>query len=237
VIGKDAMLLYADRHTVLACIELALFYFSEARDPARLDLIEKHLGKAQELFRTYDDPDGPNEAHFLGRYFGARTFQRIAQVRTGNVELTEQVSAELRKVAWMSYREISEGRNRVAYGKLAGRYCEAIAFLLLAQAYQEKDDRQAAAYYEESIQKLKDLLAGADIVACLHLSPLESCRFHRALELAYQGKASLVGGSLQWIERAREHHELFLQFMESNELHLMNRQVLAAEDWVYTPLN
>ncbi len=238
VIGKDAMLLYADRHTVLACINLGLFYFGEKREIKDLSLIERHLAKAEELFRTYDDPDGPNEAHFLGRYFGACAFLRIAQIRTGELSLTAEVCDELRGYGWKSYREVSEGGNRVAYGKLAGRYCEAITFLLLAQAHHQGGNRESAAvYYDDSVEKLEGLLAGTDVVACLRLSPLESCKLHRALELAHHGKASLLDGNSELLERARKHHELFLHFMESDELRFMNQLVIATEDWVYTPLN
>jgi tetratricopeptide (TPR) repeat protein len=236
IIGKDAMLLHADRHTVLACIELGLYLFGEEQDLGNLTAAERYLVKAGDLFRTYDDPDGPNEAHFLGRYFGACAFLRMVKVRYGGLPFSEPLSEELCQYSWMSYREIREGKNRVAYGKLAGHYCEAVTKSFLAGERLRTGDRAGAeTLYAHSIKILEGLLAATDETVQICLSPLESCKFHRALELALRGLASM--GTPELADRVTLHHDHFRQFASSEELRFMNAQVLAHESWILTPLN
>lgn len=235
VIGKDAMLLHADRHTVLASIDLNLFYFC-GKNAGHLTEAEKHLAKAWELFTQYDNPGGPNEVHFLGRYFGVAAFLLMARIRSKTLAPGPDHLASLVEYGKTSHREISPGKNRVAYGKLAGRYCEAITHLVLGGEYQAwNDPKQAETSFTCSIEILQGLLSGNDEAVQIRLSPLESCKFHRALELAWRGRASLANAEQPG--HAAQHHKLFRKFRASEELQYMNKKVLADENWVFTPLN
>ena len=235
VIGKDAMLLHADRHTVLAAIDLNLFYFC-GRNPKHLTDAEQYLAKAWRTFTLFDDPGGPDEAHFLGRYFGAAAFLLMAKIRTQGLAPGVEEAEQLCDFGRMSHREISPGKNRVAYGKLAGRYCEAIVNLVLGGEYQARNEpEQAETSFTCSIEILQGLLSGSDKAVQIRLSPLESCKFHRALELAWRGRASLANA--EPAGHVAQHHKLFRKFRASEELQYMNKKVLADENWVFTPLN
>jgi hypothetical protein len=235
VIGQDAMLLHADRHTVLACIELCLFYFGETGGAEPLERAESNLAKAWELFRTFDSPDGPGEAHFLGRYFGAMAFLRIAALRTGRLAWSAPLGEELASLAWKSYREVEPGRNRVPYGKLAGRYCAAIVDLAAGVALRQGGDAEGArARLERAAEALRGLLA-AGAPPLVALSPFERAKFNRALELALRELAAL--GETGAAAEADSQQELFRALAGSAELAAMDRKVLEDEHWVYMPLN
>ncbi|MFX0074622.1 MAG: SIR2 family protein [Candidatus Hermodarchaeota archaeon] len=241
LVGEEGMISYGDKLVVSSIVSLNLHYFHEQD----LDLAIKKLSEVKVIFEKYaciDDDE--KEIHYCGRYFGALTFVKIAEIRK-NTELDAfEIKNFLLKSAKKSH---NNGKRRFAFGILAGKYCEAVLNLFLAFQSQIKTSKtDSISYYEKCISILKDeclkiryKVNDDDPPIKLNMDRLTSwtrAKIYRVLLSAYKGLNSLSNEGIY--DKKIEKCELrFLRELDNLQIDEEFRLgVVMTEDWVFTPL-
>ena len=147
------------------------------------------------------------------------------------------MATEILKYGYKAHREIVAGNNRVSYGKFAGKYCEAIAHLFLAEQYQGLGKtKKSTEHFRKCGLILEDCLK-AEQVFDVKLAALEKCRIFRAFQLMFEYQSRISTNSSQLLEKSKDYERQFDQAKDSLVKEGMLEKVLQDRNWVYTPLN
>jgi len=241
IAGEEAMISYGDKLVVSAIISLNLFYFNNQE----LNVSIKRLHEVEEIYNKYANiDDDEKEAHFCGRYFGALTFVKIADLRKESKKDISKIEKSLLKSTKKSH---NNGKRRYTFGILAGKYCEAVTYLFLAQQTQEKATKtETILYYNKCISILEDECLELQYkknnedppikLKMERLTPWTKAKIYRALQYAYKGLNS-INKNGEFMKGIDKYESLFIN--ELNNLPIREdflSSVVKKEDWVFTPL-
>jgi tetratricopeptide (TPR) repeat protein len=213
-------LLYANALVTRALVQHAKYIYGEGSSEllltARSDLVA-----AERIYRKYAKMGKPEEFHHLGRFYGARAFVQVAELRAKKESLSS-VAVPLLEDG----RRAHEGASRRGYGRIAGKYCHAYCLFELAADEMKEDVRieQLAKGY----RLLRDALSAFDRPVLLG-----RCKV--------AGLSELVLQSLADCNQAKELDEVRSErMMATARLRVKGFQLLAKigqPEWLRTPLN
>lgn len=212
--NKDFDLLHADRNTILSVSCLCLSIYN--KDEKKLEESQNFINTSLNIFQKYSYFGGSNDIHYLGRFFGTNSFLMIALHRNNLIKYDEDFENKLLEYSNLSHNS----KDRVPYGKLAGRYCEAISNYYIGVQSSEK-----YILIEKSVNLLTHCLNDNEIT----LSSLDKCKIFKALSVIFQ--------TLNNVSKSEEYAKLFLA--EVQNLYKLGslKEVVENENWIFTPLN
>ncbi|MFM8445396.1 MAG: toll/interleukin-1 receptor domain-containing protein [Methylococcus sp.] len=132
----SAQILYANALMTRALV-LHAKWSLEGHDRSKLVTARADVEAAEVIYRDYAHMGKPDEFHHLGRFYGTRAFLRIAEWdnQGGNYPLAVQ---ELLDDAQRAH----QGDQRTAYGRIAGKYCEAYCHFRLSEVRNDSIEKQ-----------------------------------------------------------------------------------------------
>ena len=139
--------------------------------------------------------------------------------------------------SFKAYREIEQGKNRVTYGKLAGKYCEAAANLFLAEQYQGMQNAKKAIEHFEKCTLILEECLDAEKVFDVRLATLEKCKIFRAFQLMFEDQVHLSVDSSRFIEQSKGYEKQFNEAKDTLIKEGMSDKVLQNRNWIFTPIN
>ena len=234
---QDELPILADQHTVLALINLSLYYFPDNNDEkeASFEKISDELKEAKRIYDKYHNTD-PGEVHYEGRYYGAVAFGEIAKIhkkkpmKDETLISTEEIESILNN-AKKSHNNDRKGKTRVPYGLLAGKYCEAIARFFIAKHCKDKKEE----FINRSVEIIEKECFDWEEIKKLTEETLVKYKLTKALEIIYKEKGDEKKQGILRIELdeiiKKDKDKEFPIFKN------MNTEIIKSEDWLYTPLN
>jgi len=141
--GADLQIARANILTTRAMIQVARECYGLNAE-TRLGEARNDLKRAAAIYRRFSAPTTADEAHHVGRFYGARAFLGLAcRGRDGG--------RARRKAVLEDSRRSHDGVNRTRWGRVAGRYCEAYSLFRLAGRDEGESLRKALHLLDEAL--------------------------------------------------------------------------------------
>lgn len=214
-----ANILYANALITRALVVHAKWSLEE-RDGAALASARADLEAAGRIYGQFARMGTEDEFHHLGRFYGTRAFLRIAewQDSSGGGSLAMRALLD-------DARHAHRGKNRTAYGRVAGQYCEAYCRIYLSELAEQ------ASRKSEHLAAALALLAsaGAALAPCARLARV------KITGLAAHAASRLDDQSGCDVSALASAHQKAIDELRPGDRALLGRYPLQA--WLATPIN
>ena len=217
--GAAEHILYANALTARAAIQQTKWEF--CRDDGEILVrAEADLDCAETIYREYAGLGQSEDFHHVGRYYGTRAFVDLSR-RSAVQGFTMNRDAVLANA-----QGAHEGKNRTAYGRVAGRYCHALCLYQLSSKGCSDEQRG------EDLEQARELLVHAfrDLGAFARLAKVKVASL--ALKIREQQPDSF----------GPDEHVMFASAVEKGRASLNKEgygflEKLQWDAWLATPLN
>lgn len=214
-----AWILYANALTTRAIIKHAFWSY---RDQKRLFILnaQQDLKEAELIYKKHAKMGKQDEFHHLGRFYGTRSFLRIAA-------WIGDIPDELNKDKLLNDAiRAHQGKNRTAYGRIAGSYCDAFSRYKLAML--EKNNTQKIEFFRAALKLLNNSCGPACKKSSLPQIKIFSLSIEVANELNKLGENIDISGFNDAYTYAK-------RTLESKGYYFIDN--LPKDSWLSTPLN